>query len=91
MCGPTKRVFMLGVMFLFGTALLLSGAANIWVLVLAFKEKTEQGLLCLVVPCYFRSITCYHVGRTRKVHSSSSSCHWETCWSGRSWVLPKDS
>ena len=35
-----------------GTAVVLALAGEIWVLVLAFQEKLQQGLLCLLVPCY---------------------------------------
>ena len=52
---PAERIgqiFAITSLLLHGSALLLSFAGNIWLLVIAFKEKMEQGLLCLLVPCY---------------------------------------
>ncbi len=46
------QIFMITVLFLHGTALLLSFAGSIWILVIAFGESLAQGLLCLLVPCY---------------------------------------
>jgi HEAT repeats len=46
------QIFAITSFLLHGTALLLSLGGNIWLLVIAFKEKMEQGLLCLLVPCY---------------------------------------
>jgi hypothetical protein len=46
------QVFAITVVFMHGTALLMSLAGNIWMLVVAFKEKLAQGLFCLLVPCY---------------------------------------
>ncbi len=46
------QIFAITSFLLHGTALLLSLAGSIWLLVIAFKEKMEQGLLCLLVPCY---------------------------------------
>ena len=37
-------------MYLLG--LVIASWGNIWLLVIAFREKLEQGLLCLLVPCY---------------------------------------
>ena len=38
------------IMYVLG--LLMATWANIWLLVIAFRDKIEQGLLCLLVPCY---------------------------------------
>ena len=47
-----RTVFAVAFVGLFGIGWLLSFAGGIWMLVIAFREKLEQGILCLVVPCY---------------------------------------
>jgi predicted Zn finger-like uncharacterized protein len=51
---PARFRVVFGITFfsLMGIGWLLSAAGNIWLLVIAFREKLEQGVLCLVVPCY---------------------------------------
>jgi HEAT repeats len=47
-----SQIFVITCFLVHGTGLLLSFGGNVWLLVIAFKEKMEQGLLCLLVPCY---------------------------------------
>ncbi len=46
------QIFALATLFLHGIACFLGFSGWIWVLVLAFRERLEQGLLCMLVPCY---------------------------------------
>ncbi len=45
-------VFRLAYLGLLAIGWLLSFAGGIWLLVIAFREKLEQGILVLIVPCY---------------------------------------
>lgn len=44
---------------------MVSFAGFIWLVVIGFEESVEQGLLCLLVPCY---VMYYHITR------------WSVCW-----------
>jgi hypothetical protein len=46
------RVFGASLLILYVLGLLIATWASIWLLVIAFRDKVEQGLLCLLVPCY---------------------------------------
>ena len=46
------RVFFASLMIMSGLGLLMATWANIWLLVIAFRDKIEQGLFCLLVPFY---------------------------------------
>ena len=46
------RVFGASLLILYVLGLLMATWASIWLLVIAFRDKVEQGLLCLLVPCY---------------------------------------
>jgi HEAT repeats len=46
------RVFGASLMILYVLGLFMATWANIWLLVIAFRDRHEQGLLCLLVPCY---------------------------------------
>jgi hypothetical protein len=45
--------------------MLLGFTGSIWLLIIAFREKLEQGLLCLLVPCYQLYYVCSRWQETR--------------------------
>jgi len=47
-----SRVFAVSLLFIYALGLLMASGASIWLLVIAFRDKLAQGLLCLLVPCY---------------------------------------
>lgn len=47
-----SRVFGASLIIMYILGLLMATWANIWLLVIAFRDKIEQGLFCLLIPCY---------------------------------------
>ena len=50
--GQLNRVFCASLMIMFVLGMLVASWASIWLLVIAFRDKLEQGLLVLLVPFY---------------------------------------
>ena len=65
------RVYGTSLLIFYVLGLLMASWANIWLLIIAFRDKIEQGLLCLLVPCYALYYICSRWRETRGIFAMS--------------------
>ena len=78
--GQLNRVFNASLMIMLVLGMVVASWASIWLLVIAFRDKLEQGLLVLLVPFYF---IYYMFSRWRETRGIFAMCIAPIC----TWIL----